>query len=112
MGGALTANYEGQLSHSEEHGSRINFKVGVGERYHVGYTRTGDDSFETKLFLGASMVGLFGKNANLFELSFGLGNGWRKKNNVSDGTYLLLLTNVGYRYESDAFLLRVGAGFT
>jgi len=26
-------------------------------------------------------------------------------------TYLLLLANVGYRLESDAFLLRIGAGF-
>ena len=110
-GGALTGNYEFPLSYSEESGSQINFKTSVGERYHVGYTRAPDASFQTKLFLGASLVMLSGKKSNLFEVSFGLGNGWRKKNNVSDGTYLLLLANIGYRFESDAFLFRVGVGF-
>jgi len=74
-GGALTANYELSLSNSEESGSKVNFKAGVGERCHVGYTRGGADSFETKLFVGISIVTLFGKNGNLFELSSVIGNG-------------------------------------
>jgi hypothetical protein len=109
-GGALTVSYEGQLVKSEEYGSRINFKLGVGERYHVGYTRD-NNTFETKLYMGGSMVMLFGKKASLFELTFGLGNGWRTRGNISDGTYLLPLTNAGYRLESGIFLLRAGVGF-
>jgi len=108
-GGALTLSYEGNLSNSEENGGRTNFRLGVGERYHVGCTRN-SPSFETKLYVGGSLVFLFGKKANLFELSIGLGNGWRKRNNISDGTYILLLTNIGYRLESGPFLLRSGAG--
>lgn len=109
-GGAFTGNYEFPLSYSEKSGSQVSFKVSIGERYHLGYTRPPQGTLQTKLMVGGSIVTLFGGNRNFFELTTGIANGWRKKKNVSNGTYLLLLANVGYRFESNAFLFRVGAG--